>query len=312
MQVCGHLKTPAPVRGLKCRRHSRRRHQVLPPARSHHWSLPWLEEGPSVICWLGVKDLGRLDATCSTLRDLNGQPRGAWHSLGLHTFHGLELEYFGRFISFDMSSPRSWRSNYKFFQRELAMFSPSGSGEICGVERPDEVVHFRCRLRTDLLASRPDKYVYVEVDVESNADNLSLALLVDLEGADRSSVTFSPETGAVLRERQGRDSAIEGSFIHLLPASGCRFVGSIGLCVHHGHLAFFRRWAGSDVWESTGFCTDLTWAQGHQLSMCLAFRDDGAYRVRITRVGHPPLIPSMSKASQQKWSSLYGDELLAI
>lgn len=151
------------------------------------------------------------------------------------------------------------------------------------------------------------------MDVNTNADNLSLAV-VDFEGGGRSSVTFSPETGAVLRERKVRESprAIEGSYIHLLPASpGNRFEGTIGLYLHHGHLAFFRRWGEDAVWESTGFCTDMRWAQGHRLSLCLAFRDDGAYRVRVANISSaPPFVPSMSKEAfhDDKWSLLYGDD----
>jgi hypothetical protein len=64
-------------------------------------------------------------------------------------------------------------------------------------------------------------------------------------------------------------------------------------------------------WETTGFCTDLRWAQGQRLSLCLAFRDDGQYNVRIARVGRmPPVQPHRSEAAYQdeKWNHLYGDD----
>jgi len=64
-------------------------------------------------------------------------------------------------------------------------------------------------------------------------------------------------------------------------------------------------------WETTGFCTDLGWAQGPRLSICLAFRDDGPYRVRIAKVGRePPACPERSREAYQedKWSLLYGDD----
>jgi len=87
-----------------------------------------------------------------------------------------------------------------------------------------------------------------------------------------------------------------------------------------GHLAFFRRWKGETgilgntsptAWESTGFCTDLKWALGSRLSMCLAFRDDGAYHVRVAKVGFsPPWQPQASKEAYREdtWSLLYGDD----
>eukprot|EP00927_Polykrikos_kofoidii_P038947 TRINITY_DN33393_c0_g1_i1.p1 TRINITY_DN33393_c0_g1~~TRINITY_DN33393_c0_g1_i1.p1 ORF type:complete len:544 (-),score=84.93 TRINITY_DN33393_c0_g1_i1:34-1569(-) len=163
--------------------------------------------------------------------------------------------------------------------------------------------------------------VYVEVEVKANADNLSLAV-VDFEGGGHSSVTFSPETGAVLRERRVRElpRAIEGTYIHLLPAAppGRRFEGTMGLFLSGGgHLAFFRRWAGSRedgdaaLWETTGFCTDLRWAQGPRLSPCLAFRDNGTYQVRISRVGRTPpvtLARSVDAYQEDKWGLLYGDD----
>jgi len=51
-------------------------------------------------------------------------------------------------------------------------------------------------------------------------------------------------------------------------------------------------------WESTGFISDLSWATGLRLTPCLAFRGEGAYKVRIARLGGPPpsclLIPDLS------------------
>ena len=46
-------------------------------------------------------------------------------------------------------------------------------------------------LQKDLLV---DMEIYVEVEIEKNADNLSLAI-VDFDQGGKSSVTFSPDTG---------------------------------------------------------------------------------------------------------------------
>lgn len=329
-----------------------------------------LAEGPYFIvaAWLDAKDLARTDAACRLLRSLNAQPFGPWQSLGHAEFFGMELDVGGAFLPFEGDASmqtrmergrQNWKGRYKLFHAEAPTFSAPFSGsEISVVEHPDEVAYCRCRLRTDLLAARDDRGVYVEVEIRANADNLSLAV-VDFEGGGRSSVTFSPETGAVLRERKVRESprAIEGTYIHLLPAApaGHRFEGVMGLYLRNGHLAFFRRWfvapeaatapgegaaeegeqgaaasgapaataspaaasASMDVsteqpsWETTGFCTDLGWASGQRLSLCLAFRDDGNYNVRIARVGrNPPISPHKSEAAYQdgKWNHLYGDD----
>uniref|UniRef100_A0A6T0ZC15 Uncharacterized protein n=1 Tax=Alexandrium monilatum TaxID=311494 RepID=A0A6T0ZC15_9DINO len=303
---------------------------------------------------LDAIDLCRVDATCRLLLTLNGLPAGPWYVVGDRAFFGMELDVGGGFLPFEQdratpavpsASSTSWKARCELFHRQAPTFSPPFSGdEIVNVEHPDEVAYCRCRLRADLLATRRDRGVYVEVEVLANADNLSLAV-VDFEGGGRSSVTFSPETGAVLRERKVRESprAIEGTYIHLLPAAppGRRFEGTMGLYLHGGHLAFFRRWSGSGPaaavpeeeaeaeaeaeglpgggggaslpgqWETTGFCTDLRWARGPRLSMCLAFRDDGAYRVRVARVDRaPPSLPARSREAYQedKWSLLYGDD----
>lgn len=335
-----------------------------------------LAEGPYFIVaqFLGAHDLARTDATCRLLRMLNAQPFGPWQSLGESAFLGMELDVGGGFLPFEGDKSlktrmergrQNWKGRYKLFYQETPTFSaPFKGGEISVVEHPDEVAYCRCRLRTDLLAdAHSDCGVYVEVEIRQNADNLSLAV-VDFEGGGRSSVTFSPETGAVLRERKVRESprAIEGTYIHLLPAApaGHRFEGIMGLYLRNGHLAFFRRWsvapeaatapgdgaedAEDDVamggavssaasapqpvaadgqtnldtsqsatpsWETTGFCTDLGWASGQRLSMCLAFRDDGNYNVRINKVCRsPPIAPHKSEAAYQdgKWNHLYGDD----
>eukprot|EP00929_Paragymnodinium_shiwhaense_P007971 TRINITY_DN11189_c0_g1_i2.p1 TRINITY_DN11189_c0_g1~~TRINITY_DN11189_c0_g1_i2.p1 ORF type:complete len:538 (-),score=88.88 TRINITY_DN11189_c0_g1_i2:76-1572(-) len=380
-----------------------------------------------VASWLDVTDLGRMDATCRTFRQVNGLPAGPWRGLGERVFYGMELDVGGGFLPFQqpddaaatfvpvpVSGRTSWKARFEFFQREVPTFSqPFNGREIMSVDHPDEVAYCRCRLRADLLTGRSmkggsssststagssrwngtgslagkreavalppivplpnDTGVYVEVEVQQNADNLSLAV-VDFEGGGRSSVTFSPETGAVLRERKVREvpRAIEGTYIHLLEAAppGRKFEGTMGLYLSElGHLAFFRRWApgpptaglsdadfadapaagrseeaavpvnaealtlsevasqasttaGDDAagiralpatpqWETTGFCTDLTWAQGPRLSLCLAFRDNGEYKVRLSRVSRRPPVPvgrSLEAYQDGTWNLLYGDD----
>jgi hypothetical protein len=293
--------------------------------------------------FLGRTDLAAMDAACRLLLALNSRHGGPWFHAGDRAFHGTEIDMQGSFVSFDgdhdhtcMVSPfctrkeastKSWKNKYKIFHLGAPTFStPFNGAEISKVDSPDEVVYCRCRIRTDQLESRPNSGVYIEVEVRANADNLSLAL-VDFENpGGRSSVTFSPETGAVLRERKVREfpRAIEGKYINLLPPSpGRRFEGTMGLYLQNGQLAFYRRWGPSSrtvdneanstwgPWETTGFCTDLRWAQGPRLCMCLAFRDEGAYNVRISQVCRQPPIPTSQQTEavqESKWSLLFGDD----
>jgi hypothetical protein len=109
---------------------------------------------------------------------------------------------------------------------------------------------------------------------------------------------------------------VEGAYIQPLPTvlPGRRFHGLMGLYLYRGHLAFFRRCIGGltetqetsggglervsvpgdaqlGPWETTGSISDLSWAEGRRLTPCLAFRDEGAYRVRVVCVGTQPPIP---------------------
>lgn len=277
-----------------------------------------------IASFLDTRSLGRTDRSCRYLRRLNNVTNGPWHKIGEQTFFGMEIDE-GGFSLFEACGPESWKARCEKFRRITPTFSPPFCGsQIAQVDSPDEVAYCRCRLRSDILAKNPNLGVYVEVEVRANADNLSLAV-VDFENGGRSSVTFSPETGAVLRERKVRESprAIEGTYIHLLPPAppGRRFEGAMGLYLQGGQLAFFRQWRSgsrteeasgdSAKWETTGFCTDLRWAQGPRLSLCLAFRDTGAYRALITQVNNtPPLqpLPSVDAYKESKWSLLYGDD----
>mmetsp|Transcript_60812 Transcript_60812/g.144911 ORF Transcript_60812/g.144911 Transcript_60812/m.144911 type:complete len:390 (+) Transcript_60812:52-1221(+) len=281
---------------------------------------------------LSVADLGRLDETCRPLQMSNNDRLGPWQQKGNVAFQGMELEVAGTFLTFEMEQPfqglmpRNIKSRYRWFHGEVSTFSaPYMGDQISSVKTADEVAYCKCRLRKDILAEVPRSSVFLEVDVLANADNLSLAI-VDFEGGGKSSVTFSPETGAVLIEHKVQEDprVIEGMYIHLLEQAptGSKFEGSIGLLLHDGHLAFYRRWQNARTqaregeekqqqWETTGFCTDLAWAVGTQLSLCLAFRDAGDYHVRIKKVANsPPFWPPKSQEAYQpkNWTTLFGDE----
>lgn len=313
----------------------------------HHHSAPTaalqeLEDGPYFVIasFLDVKSLGAADAACRLLRELNQAHSGPWQSLGSQTFHGLELENEG---IFDLSAAgdddedfvesrrlarMDWRGRFARFRAELPTFrAPFAGSEILNVEQADEIAYCRCRLRTDFLGSagvrNSNAAAYLEVEVLKNPDNVSLAV-VDFEAGGCSSVTFSPDTGAVIRERKVREAPrkVEGAYIQPLATitAGQGFEGSMGLYLKGGHLAFFRRHYRSTgnaneapelgAWETTGFVTDLSWAEGRRLTPCLAFRNEGSYQVRMVCVSYtPPVMPERTVAAYQdgNWSSLDWD-----
>lgn len=305
-------------------------------AGSAHTTLAELAEGPyfDIAQRLDASTLCRADATCRLLRQLNRAHVGPWRSLGARAFHGMELERDGIFELAERDSGNGeagrmklarvdWKGRYGRFRAEVPTFrAPFSGGEITTVRHPDEVAYCRCRLRTDLLEDASESGVYLEVEVLSNPDNLSLAV-VDFEAVaagGRSSVTFSPDTGAIIRERKVREAPrrVEGAYIQPLSTTppGQRFEGSMGLYLQGGHLAFFRRCVSKAIdggepevgpWESTGFITDLTWAEGRRLTPCLAFRDEGSYKVRVVRVGsEPPMPPQRTSMAYEEasWSGL--------
>lgn len=299
-------------------------------------SLAELAEGPyfDIAQRLDASSLCRADATCRLLRQLNRANVGPWRALGARAFHGMELERDGVFELAErdnadaeaarMKSARvDWKGRYGRFRAEIPTFrAPFSGAEITTVRHPDEVAYCNCRLRTDLLDNACETGVYLEVEVLANPDNLSLAV-VDFEAVaagGRSSVTFSPDTGAVIRERKVREAPrkVEGAYIQPLVTTppGRRFEGSMGIYLHGGHLAFFRRCVSSasdggeaevGPWESTGFITDISWAEGRRLTPCLAFRDEGSYKVRVVRVGSEPPLPvarTLMAYEESNWSGL--------
>eukprot|EP00929_Paragymnodinium_shiwhaense_P084328 TRINITY_DN4507_c0_g2_i1.p1 TRINITY_DN4507_c0_g2~~TRINITY_DN4507_c0_g2_i1.p1 ORF type:complete len:581 (-),score=85.55 TRINITY_DN4507_c0_g2_i1:125-1867(-) len=227
-------------------------------------TLAELAEGPYFVLALmfDTNTLCRTDAACRLLRQLNRSSLGPWRALGARLYHGLELEREG---TFEQPSPTGfeadensilgrklkridWKGRYRHFRQDVPTFCPPfGGPEIAAVNHPDEVAYFRCRLCTDVLDEASDHGIYLEVEVMVNPDNLSMAV-VDFEAGGCSSVTFSPDTGAVIRERKVREAPrkVEGAYIQPLPTvpPGRRFHGLMGLYLRRGRLAFFRRCMG--------------------------------------------------------------------
>lgn len=309
----------------------RQKTTVTPPSPPHEdpFLVLALGEVPyfAAVSLLDASSLCHLDATNRTVNAMNRSHVGPWRGLGSRRFEGLELERHGTFEQPALGSKKGrgkslridWKGRFRLFRKEVPLFcAPFDGAEITKAVRPDEVAYFQCRLRTDMLDAPESQGVYLEVEVLQNPDNLSMAV-VDFEAGGCSSVTFSPNTGAVIRERKVREAPrkVEGAYVQPLAMvpSGRRFHGLMGLYLHNGKLAFFRRcdpapgeegYGEPGPWESTGFISDLLWAEGRRLTPCLALRDAGAYRVRIVRVcSQPPRIPGDPPTAEGAvWSDL--------
>lgn len=297
--------------------------------------LTELTEGPYflIAMYLNAEGLIRVDATCRQFRELNRAHGGPWHELGVHAFLGLELDGDGVFDSDGTGNEllmgcrkfarTDWKGRYSRFRERVPTFrAPFTGAQITAVKQMDEIAYCRCSVRTDILNTCCNSGMYLEFEVLTNPDNVSLAV-VDFEAGGCSSVTFSPDTGAVIRERKVCETPrkVEGAYIQPLNTTtpGLGFEGSMGLYLRGGHLAFFRKHAnsskdGKDVeagpWESTGFVTDLTWAEGRRLTPCLAFRDEGTYHVRMICVSsRPPIMPERNGIAYEEtsWSGLDWD-----
>eukprot|EP00434_Breviolum_minutum_P035783 symbB.v1.2.031686.t1/scaffold3704.1/size51685/1 len=174
---------------------------------------------------------------------------GPWQRLGSEMFSGLELEEEGTFqgdpcADHGRAARVDWRGRFAHFRWAAPSFrAPFAGPEIHCVEQADEIAYCRCRLRADILARRLDVGIYLEVEVFTNPDNVSLAV-VDFEAGGCSSVTFSPDTGAVIRERKVREvpRKVEGAYIQPLTTitAGQGFEGCMGVYLGAGNLAFFR------------------------------------------------------------------------
>jgi hypothetical protein len=258
-----------------------------------------------------ARTLARCELVCTSFRKVN-RANCTWRALGVKQFQGLEVEGRGtyplpmgmQFHSYaEVKRPRreaspcneerrieiNWKARYANFSQDVLQFrNPFPDVEITTVTKPDDVAYNKLRLLRDDFQTQPELRFYMEVRVFRNADNLSLAM-VDFDEGGRNSLTFSPDTGAIIRETKVRDSPrrVIGSFYQPLKQNDEKFQGRMGLYIHKGLIAFFRQY-NFQPWESTGFCVNFGWAAGKRITPCLAFRDPGQYKTSIVAVSTTP------------------------
>lgn len=294
---------------------------------------------------LDKTSLCKMDATSyamqTTQRDL-----AAWRRYGERKFHGVELSLEGTkgdVVRFDdisktiagepatqevkrapspqrSTSPQkdtrlpNWKTRCVQFAKSLTQFrSPYEGTEVLSVTTPDAVAYFKATFNTEQLKSHPDG-VYIEVVVTTNADNISFAL-VDFDSGGKSSVSFSPDTGAVIKETKICEypRKVRGAYTQTIGPTEGRFEGFMGMYLKGGLLAFYRKveplrsGTAKAQWETTGFVIDASWAHGGRLTPCLAFRDEGNYKVRIAQCSDKPPFEPPDLLSVAKWTTLDWD-----
>ena len=159
--------------------------------------------------------------------------------------------------------------------------------------------------------------VYVEMDTWDVRTLVSLSL-VDFDGHGRSSVTFNPQTGTIIREHRltpfsSNIKIVKGEYCHVLPAfDTLPSTETISMAVFlsiDGNITFFRKRATFNSWDSTGHvshCNEFDSGEG-LITPCVAFEAAGLYNVQIKKfqtvlpyyVDRPEPPPT-----EMQWSSL--------
>ena len=201
-----------------------------------------------------------------------------WQSFRLERERRLELWTVGKELDCEI---------FRFFENKRASATFRGLGcQITSVKRDDCVVFLNASI-CDPNASR-----YIEIECLQNEDNFSFAL-VDFDGDGSSSVTYSPETGAIIKERKltGPPKRVEGVYAVVPSCPDSQFRGKVGMFVENGKLAFLKKSEKANIWETTDFCVNLNWLVKKRMTPCIAFRDKGKYSVKISSVCEQPPIP---------------------
>ena len=189
-----------------------------------------------------------------------------------------------------LQQPTNPRDLYAKAYSKISGFRlPMDSPIIQRTRSQSEVVYLNSVIKLDELdLLGTDEGIYVELTVHAICDNMSFCL-VDFDGDGCSSLTFSPDAGAIIRERKREDDgALFGAFTAALPP--CKDFGTgkksrVALFISREQHITFMRFFG-ERWESTGPISGFEWVEGGLLTPCVAFREAGEYIISIEKVCH--------------------------
>lgn len=250
------------------------------------------------ICiFLDASDLGRVARSHSCLHEAIATNK---------LFERLAQVSLGIFDSF------SYCTRNTVSKRKRAFRAPFRGSHIKRVKEPNSVAYLALPVRLSKLRSleNPSLGLYAEFEISSNPDSFSLSL-VDFDGNGSSSLSFNPETGVLIQETKStRSGSVYGSFARALPQSNC-FASTAQTRVsvfvsRESNIEFFR-YDPSSSWERTGSMS-TEWVAGDLVTPCIAFRNPGAYRIKLEKYslcnhpfGHSPI---GREPEQLKWKPL--------
>lgn len=208
-----------------------------------------------------------------------------------------------------------WRKEFLFRRRFFHSFRPPfSSRRLQAVESEEEVAYLNLKIFVEQI---PQEGIYVDILVGNIRDNISLSL-VDFDGEGGcSSLTFSPDTGTVIKERKTSETPrkIVGEYFQCLPVSASLYGenngGRCGVFISSKRaISFYRKHHSFPTWETTGTVADCTWVTGGIVTPCLAFREAGDYNIKINtvRLGLPikascvrTTVSLVSEWKQMRW-----------
>lgn len=206
-----------------------------------------------------------------------------WQQWTLTDFHVFSIPHLKR-----TDKSLDWRASYSATCLLLMSFRhPFRTKHLLGTDITGDVAYLNAVIQTRKLRSLASgEGIYIEITVGYVSDNLSLSL-VDFDGGGTSSLTFSPDCGALIQETKSfTDNLVHGEYAAAL--GSCREFGRLNesrMAIYISRdleINFMRYCAGN--WESTGFLRSCGWAVGGLLTPCVAFRNPGEYKVRISNI----------------------------
>lgn len=197
----------------------------------------------------------------------------------------------------------NWRNHYIYVHRELHSFRDVQ--HISVIDSEDEVVYMKIKI---LIERIPTDGVFVDVLVKSVCDNISISL-VDFDGIGGcSSLTFSPDTGTVIKEKKISEypRKIVGEYFQCLtPCPGFGKEHHIAAFISgKKQISFYRK--VDSHWETTGTVSDCMWVNGGKITPCIAFRDAGLYDIQVARVclGLPVIAQAPDPCNEEGWKPI--------
>ena len=251
--------------------------------------------------FLGPTHLMRFERTRKSMRRL------IENSMAWRTVSESEFEIF---LGLETREKESDQKSYLVNLQTVHSFrAPFNHRRLHSVPLSDDVAYCNAKICVEKLKLLPPGHgFYIEFAIYNVSDNLSISL-VDFDGNGNSSLTFSPDTGAVICETKGPGRRLSGNYACVLPGVpyfGKKHQGLLAIFVSRDGKIMFMRYAHG--WDSTGYVSNCDWVQGGVITPCIAFRKPGKYDVTVNCAKvteEPPHVTSTQhKPESVEWKPL--------